>query len=67
MYSYRPVLTRMHAVFWAPTFLVVLLAVFLTVLFATGCQQQPPPPDPASLQEEVKQLDEHRQKEWGNK
>jgi hypothetical protein len=31
-----------------------------------GCQSEPPPADPASLEQELKQLDEHRQREWNN-
>ncbi len=31
-----------------------------------GCTQEPPPPDKMKLEQEMKQLNEHRQKEWNN-
>ena len=39
---------------------LICLAVFL------GCEQKPPPPDKVKLEQEVQQLNEHRQKEWNN-
>jgi hypothetical protein len=43
-----------------------LCLLLLTGLTAAGCSQSPPPPDKLKMEQEAKQLDEHRQKEWGN-
>jgi hypothetical protein len=31
-----------------------------------GCQKEPPPPTKVEVEEGMKQLNEHRQREWNN-
>jgi hypothetical protein len=40
--------------------------VCLSLALAAGCEQEPPPPDPETLEQEIQQLNEHRQREWNN-
>jgi hypothetical protein len=42
-------------------------ALVLVVLAGCSSSKPPPPSDKAAVEKELKQLNENRQKEWGNK
>ena len=43
----------------------LILCLMVTLVVFGGCSSEPPPPDKVKLEQEAKQLQEHRQKEWG--
>jgi hypothetical protein len=45
--------------------LSLLWTLLWCAMLPYGCSADPPPPDKAKLEQEVQQLNEHRQKEWG--
>jgi hypothetical protein len=46
----------------------VAIAALMLISFAACSSSKPPPPsDKAAVEKELKQLNDNRQKEWGNK
>jgi hypothetical protein len=45
---------------------LALFGLTLAAPLLAGCSSEPPPPDPATMEEGIKQLNEHRDREWNN-
>jgi hypothetical protein len=46
---------------------LTLYALTLAAALGAGCSSEPPPPDKASIEQGIKELNEQRDREWNNK